>query len=330
MVIIMEKNLEIFEEYREVISTFNNSIWEGNVPDSVLMQWLNNFSNVQCGDIDEQRLHALYLLTQLMYFGKKEIRYMLKYIFENLYKYKIIRDIRKQNQDTTDIEKIDKLFRVALGSTRFLGIGNPSESGVHLLYYFRQINNLCSDLFIHTHQIFSRSYNKKKRTYFDFVDKQICRYVFIDDFCGTGSQAKDYSDGPIAKLKELNPDCIVCYYMLFSTSKGKQFIKNNLKFDDVECVFELDDSFQCFSKNSRFFIDDNKNISKDLCYKIACFYGKELIHGVLGYKNSQAMLAFAHNTPDNTLPIFGSVPKPDSVIDWHPIFPRYDKLYGGL
>ncbi|MGE4300954.1 MAG: hypothetical protein AB7F40_05050 [Victivallaceae bacterium] len=326
----MENIIETFEEYRETISTFNSSIWENNVPNSVLTQWLDNFSDIQCGNIDEQRLHALYLLTQLMYFGKVEIRHMLKYIFEHLYKYKIIRDIRKANNDTTNVKEIISRFRNELESTRFLGMGNPAESGVHLLYYFRQENNLSSKLFIHTHQIFSRSFNENTKTFSKKVDENVNRYVFIDDFCGTGQQATSYSKDVITELKELNPNCIVCYYILFATSKGKKLIKETLNFDDVECVFELDDTFQCFAKDSRFFIKEDSQISQHRCEQIAKFYGKNLLYGPWGFENAQAMLAFAHNTPDNTLPIFGSVPKSLSQNRWHPVFPRHNKNYGGL
>jgi hypothetical protein len=47
-------------------------------------------------------------------------------------------------------------------------MGNPAESGTHLLYYFRQVNNINKDLFIDQSKV-------------DLSDTQIKRYIYIDD-----------------------------------------------------------------------------------------------------------------------------------------------------
>ena len=42
----------------------------------------------------------------------------------------------------------------------------------------------------------------------------------------------------------------------------------------------------------------------------------------LGYKDGQLLLSLFHNTPDNTLPIFGV-----ENTTWTPIFKRFHKIY---
>src|SRR5258708_40104948 len=123
-----------------------------------------------------------------MYFGSRQMRALLKSLYRDKFKYPIVERIRRANADTLDAGLIQAQFKEALDRTRFLGVGNPSESGVHLLYYYRQENQLKKKYFINAHEIFTVSDAKRVLRYPD-----VTRYVFIDDFCGSGSQGKRYS-----------------------------------------------------------------------------------------------------------------------------------------
>jgi hypothetical protein len=63
----------------------------------------------------------------------------------------------------------------------------------------------------------------------------------------------------------------------------------------------------------------------DKLKQIAHSYGSLLSGHPLGYKDGQLLLGFAHNTPDNTPPIFWSEGHREP---WSPVFIRYDKQYG--
>ncbi len=78
-----------------------------------------------------------------------------------------------------DSDKIDEYYIKELNKTRFLGVGNPSESGVHLLYYFRQENCLSEKCFINAYDIFNSDYSRG----LELCDPTINHYVFVDDFC---------------------------------------------------------------------------------------------------------------------------------------------------
>jgi|SRR5271166_203008 len=304
------------------IKTLNETIWENRATDPAITEWLDNFSPSSGAGPDEQ-MHALFLLSNFMYFGDREIRGLLKALYRDLYRYPIIEEIRRANNDTVDSSLIDPLFTAQLQATRFLGVGNPSESGCHLLYYFRQENNLPKNLFIHTHQIFTRRGGTDS---LQLRDTAISRYIFIDDFCGSGKQGSEYSRDLVEEIKKLKSDASVAYYVLFATAKGIGKVKDETKFDSARAIYELDSSFKCFSADSRYFRNRLPEIDQSFCERMCRLYGQKMVSSAdaLGFEDSQLLIGFHHNTPDNTLPVIwfdepGGVP-------WKPMFRRYPKL----
>ncbi len=81
----------------------------------------------------------------------------------------------------------------------------------------------------------------------------IDRYVFIDDLCGSGTQASEYSIHIVQPLKALSDKPKISYLVLFATSKGLQAIRDLNCFDTVSGVFELDETFQALEEKSRIF-----------------------------------------------------------------------------
>lgn len=306
------------------IKTLNETIWERRATRRPhIEQWLGNFKGELYDKKIEQK-YALFMLSNFMYFGIREIRELIKALYRDKFKYPIVSKIRKLNNDTTDLEILNESFREELTMTRFLGVGNPSESGTHLLYYFRQENFLHKKLFINTHDIFTRTPNKDKHK--TIKDPDIKRYVFIDDFCGSGTQAKEYSKEIVEEIKELSPKAEVHYLVLFSTEAGLQDISKHTMFDDVSCVFSLDDSYKCFGPESRTFANQT-NKDRDTARDIAKHYGRKLWRPCpLGYKDGQFLIGFFHNTPDNTLPIIWH--ESTDGHPWQPILKRYHKIYG--
>lgn len=329
------------DELLAKIMILNDTVWDRKAKTPQIDAWLRNFSSPGNGTEDERRLHALYLLSQFTYFGSRQMRELMRVLFRDLYKYPIVQGIRQTNGNTTDLAFINREFNVALDNTVFLGVGNPSESGCHLLYYFRQENGLPKGCFIHSHEIFERRRPTKWQMLasllFNWRDRfagtlqlrnrQVNRYVFIDDFCGSGHQAEAYS-GIVEDIKSVNPAVEISYFVLCATSTGMHAVRARTAFDVVECVFELDDTFRCFSSDSRYFpspwpTDVTAAFAEHMCRH----YGATLEpSGEVGYGNCQLLLGFQHNTPDNTLPIFWS--NATGGLQWTPIFKRYPKLYG--
>ena len=95
-------------------------------------------------------------------------------------------------------------------------------------------------------------------------------------------------------------------------------------FDYVDSVSELDDSYRVFEPGAQVFAGAPEGVLASTAEGLARHYGGQLVpdHPV-GYENSQLLIGFHHNVPDNTLPIFW-FDEPDPL--WSPIFPRVSKL----
>jgi hypothetical protein len=115
--------------------------------------------------------------------------------------------------------------------------------------------------------------------------------------------------------------------------------------DVVDSVLELDDSFKLFDSNSRVFKSKPAEIDIDKINIFTGRDGKDLYQTIydrthasydsmeraaladrdkFGYKDGQFLIAFQHNTPDNTLPIIWYN---EDVKPWYPIFKRAHKIY---
>jgi hypothetical protein len=119
----------------------------------------------------------------------------------------------------------------------------------------------------------------------------------------------------------------ISYFVLFGTTTGMDFVRKNTAFDVVHCIYELDDTFRCFSPSSRYFPSPSQEITVTFAEQMCRLYGGLLVpDDPLGYDDGQLLIGFHHNTPDNTLPIFW-YDEPGGT-NWMPIFKRYPKNYG--
>lgn len=315
------------------IKALNETLWGNKAQNPTIQKWLDNYAT------EDEKNHSLYLLSKFMYFGESCIRNLCISMYRDLYRYPIIKNIRQSLGGSLEEAIIEPIFDAIQRNTVFVSIGNPSESGATLLYYFRQENKLSKNQFADTNNLIVETGST-----IDLKNKNIEYYIFIDDFCGTGSQVttdKDLCD-KINKIKTLNPNAKIMYFMLFGTTKGMGYIKDKGIFDRVESVVELDKSHRCFDDDTRFF--DNKTKfdklkAKGYCYKYGLPLMKSICkksnvpvhlldtasHGVaLGYGDCQLLIGFHYNTPDNTLPIIWYN---EDEVSWFPIFKRYNKIY---
>lgn len=308
----------LMSKYGRQIEVLNKTLWENRALGPKVNEWLANFAD------NEEKKYALYILSRLTYFNDHDIRFLLKVLYRDLYRYPIIQEIRDLNYGTYEDNIIETEFKSRLQKTRFLGVGNLSESGTYLLYYFRQENKIPKDLFISSDNVLLYVADCDLHIQNAFSD--VSHYVFIDDMCGTGKQATSDSSSVktcVANIRKNHPDAKISYYMLFGMTTGINRIRESGLYDSVEALIELDDSYRCFHEQSRYFIDGEYNIqkAKEIMYK----YGTRLLgeKRALGYGNCQLLISMHHNTPDNTLPVIWY----DEDNKWTPIFKRYNKIY---
>ena len=321
----MATRAELIDRLQEKLKYLFETTWEHRINLADVDRWLEQFQPNSDLEQDEQ-LHALFLATHFIYFGQAEIRELLRSLYRDLYRTPILHSIRRGNNNTTDVAFINSEYGKALERTRFLGVGNPSESGVHLLYYFRQENNLPKSLFINTHEIFKRE-QQSGSLRLEVRDPNIEYYVFIDDICGSGTQATQYSNELVEPLKSENPNAKVLYFVLFATTQGLAAIRSLQRFDQVAAVFELDESFRSLETSSRIFNPEEPPFIRERIKATCLKYGQKIWPShPLGYKNGQLLIGFSHNTPDNALPIFWGTRANGGA--WVPLFRRYHKDYG--
>lgn len=312
-------------DLENTIQVLRRHAWDDEIQWPQVQRWLNNFQG-EVLDKEEEQLYALYALTRFMYFGRSLIREMLRSLYRDYFESPLKQRLRRANGDTTDFALLQSLYEKELRTTRFLGVGNPAESGAHLLYYFRQENYLPKTLFADLSSAFEPQARSGSVIGFVPRDSKIKRYVFFDDLVGSGTQVSQYLSGCLPSVRAEAPDVELAYLCLFGTQKGMTRANAPDLFNgNAQCLFYLDDSFRAFEKNSRYFKSPPDWFDPADMRRIAEHYGSKLwANDPLGYKDGQLLLSFSHNTPDNAPPIFWDE---NFVVQWAPIFLRYNKIY---
>ncbi|TMJ18651.1 MAG: hypothetical protein E6G92_02075 [Alphaproteobacteria bacterium] len=311
---------------RQRVAILSLRAWEGRNEWPAVQAWLANFDGRSGIDMRVEKLHALFLLSQFLYIGNIETRVLLQAIYRDLFMIPLIQEVRQSLGNTRDEAQIEEGVQLALSRTRFLGVGNPSESGVHLLYYFRQENQLRKRLFMDSAAVFVNEQLPDGSHRRALSQPDINRYVFVDDICGSGKTAIDYSTNILADILALNSNAKLHYLSMFASTDGLQNVRDQTKFgQNCGAVFELDDSYRCLTEGSRIMRAAPAHIDGAVLREIALWYGNLLrpLHPG-GYDNSQLLLGFHHNTPDNTLPIIWAEGSESEA--WTPAFRRYPKI----
>ncbi len=302
------------------VKTLNELMWEGRAPGSDVEHWLSQFATSPEVGHGEQ-LHALFLLSHFSYFNANLMRVLLHALYRDFVQYPIIARLRKRHGHTLDWTYLEPRYERALKKVRFIGIGNPSESGTHLLYYFRQENQLSTQLFVQPHELFERN------TVAPHLIERVTHLIFLDDFCGSGTQAKRYSKQLLTRIREFDEKIQLSYFPLFATTDGIREVRTKTLFTTVETLCEIDNSFRALDADSRYFREFHDSISREFAADMCHQYGTLLEpKHPLGFGGCQLLLGFAHNIPNNTLPIFWSEGQPNK--SWTPIFRRYTKGAG--
>lgn len=313
------------EDLENTIQILGRHAWDGEVHWPQILQWLDNFQG-EVVDKKVEQLYALYALSRYMYFGRRLVREMLRSLYRDHFEAPLKQKIRRANGNTKDFDLIQRLYNDELFSTRFLGIGNPAESGAHLLYYFRQINQLPKDLFADLSTAFEPQVRNGATVGYAPRNANIKRYVFFDDLVGSGTQADEYLGDCLPSIKAESQNAEISYMCLFGTKTGMDKVNGSALFDGrAMCLFFLDESYKAFENQSRHFKGAPDWFNLATMRSIASHYGAKLWKAwPLGYKSGQLLLSFSHNTPDNAPPIFWDE---GANSPWSPVFLRYGKIY---
>lgn len=199
-------------------------------------------------------------------------------------------------------------IRQNVASTRYVGLGLPSESGSLVSFYYRTTNGIALEHFLDLNQAADSTF---------LTTQGVQALVFLDDFIGSGNQAIEFWQSLSLRLGEIANAINFFYSAFIGYRDGKENIENHTKFK-VNVVRQLDESDKAFGVGSKVFVEYAREIAKGIFRE----YGGRLFpRHPLGYRDGQMLITFEHNTPNNTLPVLWS-----EEDNWFPLFTRYDKV----
>lgn len=288
-------------------------------------RWLANFKG-ESADIEIERRNAIHLLAQHIFIGKREIDECLRVLFEERIAYQFVQ--RHKNSLTTPEAVNDALHRYLCTTTRFVGMGNPAESGTSLLYRFRQVNRLPLKVFSTPCDAVEITVDKADPEKIAIVldPPELEHLIFLDDFCGSGTQASRRVKKLVAALRSHHKSIRVSYFVLFSTQAGLETLESSGLFDEVRPVIVFDNDYKVFCNGSHYYRSGSNDVNQPVAERMMAHYGKKLVEvpgDSLGFGDCQLLMSFEHNTPNNTLPVIWAE-NPETP--WYAIFPRIDKI----
>ena len=232
-----------------------------------------------------------------------------------IYALKLLSDIIYLDEDDIEKKLIEiKKYMGALDDFVISDIEGVAKSSAHLFYPLNKILELSSNNFIPSKDL-------------ELSDNR--DIVFIDDLIGTGNQAINYiqklkDDGKIGHRK-------LYYYAIVGLEGGIKNLKDSGLFKNVSATIELPK--RAFDSGYIFTVEDSGTAKE-----MASFIGEQLTKNMknidpLGYENSEALVFFRHNAPNNSLPIFWASGMcrilkevdEDTEVGWAPLFPRKEK-----
>lgn len=234
---------------------------------------------------------------------------------------------RKAHQDL-----VAKITEHAASKAFYVAVGHPAKSGSHVLYYYRQENLTDSKVkrrekgetaFLSVHDLphagYLASFDKPKNFYRQH------KIILVDDIIGSGKQFKEEFQQLLEFLPFLQEPAFhetVYYVALLALPDGiNKIIGKYRQMDGRICIGEeLSDRHQAFS-DSVFPIKGESRKAKRLIKQISMnnklYFDKQGKPRPFGHHDDALLIAFEHNTPNNTLPIFWAKRK-----KWTPLFER--------
>lgn len=295
------------------IKTLDAQIWERRCPPSAALSFLEALAKANPGAADELKAaqSGAFLASRFHYFGESEVRALLRTAFRSIY---IPYCQKRGAASVPDIERV-------VSSTRFLGLGSPAKSSVHLLYPFRQENRLPDILFPSLPDLFVGNGARKA---LGKGHENVNTLAFVDDFAGTGKTLVKHIKRLRTELDEFRRKSDggkVILLLLVATTQAVETITESGLVDYMETVLLLDESYKVFGDRSRYFqelglgLPFSENDAKRAFSAASAVVGAKMS---AGFGGAELMLAFSHNTPNNTVRVFWS-----NANKWSPLFRRH-------
>lgn len=309
------------EECLRTILTLDRRIWRQRMSEPRIAEFETQFD----GSFADQRLErilAIELLSRFTYYGDDEVKSLVRSLYRDHYRYPLIEEHREQNADTVDRRLIVDHIEACLNGTRFMPLGESSGSGSLIAYHFRTQNSLPQSLFSSPSEIMDLASAELR---------QIRRLVVLDDICGSGGSALRFASrklSPIASRFQAEgfEQPALLYLALCGTEGGLQAVREG-PYARAEAAVFFDVTYRVCGPESRYF-GERRNRHGDAIdlaegTTVLRGYGERLFPAhPLGFNDGQLLIGFAHNVPNNSLPVMWSTAGDPP---WLPPFERHGK-----
>jgi hypothetical protein len=285
----LPKDGEIFVD--QVLERCNNliasGIWDG-FSRVRLDTWMKNFQSAL------ERYFGACILDALIFRSQKQTVALMEHLFE-----RAIPDLQRQYPCSDGDFWLEALQRNTLGPDPHLRLipvikrsDPPAKSGPALARLYRRHLQIGQHWMIWPWQItWARQVGIKK-------------FLFIDDFLGTGQQFSEFAEQ--FGLQHSLQGCYALYAPLVAHKRGIDHLKKTCPDLHVVSVEVIDDSYSVFSGNSLCFNDGlNTPLTARSFYDSLVQRAQFPVRpeALRGYGKLSLCYAFAHATPDNSLPI---------------------------
>lgn len=277
--------LQVVERARNLIRI---KVWDA-VEERRLDTWLGSLRNF------DAELLAAFLLDNLSFRSRSQFHSLLDCLFS---------DLTVQSQGTApppvsllqlmrDSRKNRPTYSVGLAPV--IGINEPpTKSGPYVLRLAQRQFRICSDWLIWPQQIKS--------------ERPFSEIFFLDDFCGTGDQFVEFLEGiNFSAYLSNHPDVRVTYLVAAIHTEGIKSLARSYPQVRVKWAECLDETNNILSGASldRYKVPNFAEKITDQYHSVVRRSGLPSGPNVVdGYGGLGLAYAFAHATPDNTLPIF--------------------------
>jgi hypothetical protein len=301
------KDYALFPE--EIVQVSNGLEYRGENIDRILIEtWLRQF-----GDDYNQRLayKVLLALKQGGYYSLER--------FNNALEKMLKIAIGKTEGWAKLLDTNKKLTRNIL----VCHIDPMGKSGPELVTEFRRVNQiyykLCGSLDDVAEILSGESELSKTRK-----PNEKWLLMMVDDFVGTGNSGSEYINRALESLDQKctgwEKICVPYYAFISGFEEGARNIETSANNRvDVFVVDPLGEKDRAFSQNAEIFSDDReRQNAKALFHKIGSYLEKRY---PLGFGDTEAMIVFPLNVPNDTLPVFYKRGLFEGKL-WTPLFPR--------